>query len=186
MRDLRVRLGIACLAVLATGIVTAAVRIHQEVHYNPLETAGFFGPTRPTDRFVGSTDGDIQQMHPTGGQVTSWDFALLDSGRAPVTIDNVIPVGVSGRTQWSIYRVATNGYISGVPATYHEFPARLSSRFPIRLKVSVAQANCTPKSQQVNFNGVDVYWHALGFHHETYIADEEDVQYCPSAKSKRK
>jgi hypothetical protein len=186
VRRLRVVLAVTCLGVLASGTATAAVRINHAAHYSPLESAGFFGPTAATDRFLGPFGGpDSQQlMHPLDGHVTRWVFALTNTGGDAVTVDSVKPIGVSGTTQWSIYKVVPGGYLSGVPAVYNDLPARVSAGGSIRLRVSVQPADCA-KGQRLEFDGVDVAWHALGFHHETYIANDENVVYCPSTTSKR-
>jgi hypothetical protein len=50
----------------------------------------------------------------------------------------------------------------------------------VRIRAEVATTTCSRQPRRrVEFQGLGVVWHALGYSHTTYLPNPELVQFCP-------
>jgi hypothetical protein len=174
----------AQVVVFAVGCAVMAVRVHRESTYDPLQSASVFGATNPTHRYLGPfVPGDpaVQYMSPTAaGQPTRWVTLLRNTGEHPVTIDDITTVGMSGHTTWSPFALRPGSDVAGIPLPYIGFPAFLKPHAIMRIRAEVQTAGCPrPGGGHVDFQGLAIVWHALGYSHTTYLPNPELIRFCP-------
>jgi hypothetical protein len=177
-------LAAAQVVVFVAAVVVMVARVHRDADYRPLRSVSVFGPTTVTHRYLGPfVHGDpaVQHIVPAvPGQPTRWVTLLRNVGDDAVTIEEVTPVGMPGHTRWSPFVLRPGSDVGGVALPYLDYPAVLKPHAILRIRVEVKTVRCPRQpGPRVDFQGLGIVWHALGYSHTTYLPNPELVQFCP-------
>jgi hypothetical protein len=174
---------LASLAVLlCAAAVAGGVFWHASASYDALHNAGWFGPQPGRPRHVVWARGDIgEKLIGPVGTTQDFEFALVNDGSHPLTIDGVEPAyrtdkifdgPVVTAVSWATYREWPGGLVNGRPTRSEPFPAHLPAHGIVKIRFTVRKPSCPPTARggYVGIGpAVRVHWDAMISSHTTVI-----------------